>query len=326
MAPSEKLLIKWDNISNSPCFRDIWDNKEMMDVSLSCGEEEVAAHRVVLAACSPKLGSVLTKHAQRHHPIIYLAGMKLSHIKNILHFMYHGEVLVPTEELNSFLKVAEELQVKGLNGAGQGESPGKDEAASSTAANTSIASSSRTTTEVSTTLKTESVDSNSNCDQSGSASDTLNLNKSFTEKADTWGIIKMADFPVVDGSRHHFWKESFVKNLLLAVKNEEIDMKGAAELLGVTYASLYGRYRESWGYLRKSNKQSTKPDLVILQPEEKSSGPGENTAEEEGNYEDTLMEVQSELVVNNAEDLEEHIVCEEEVVEKVHSHYGSNIS
>ena len=131
MAPSEKLLIKWDNISKSPSFRDIWDNKEMMDVTLSCGEQEVGAHRVVLAACSPKLGSILTKHAHRHHPIIYLAGMELSHIKDILYFMYHGEVLVPTEKLNSFLKVAEELQVKGLNGAGQGESQGKDASASS---------------------------------------------------------------------------------------------------------------------------------------------------------------------------------------------------
>ena len=66
-------------------------------------------------------------------------------------------------------------------------------------------------TNVSSTVKTESLDSNSNCDRS----DSLNLNKSFTEKVDSWGIIKMADFPLVDGSRQHFWKESFVKNLML---------------------------------------------------------------------------------------------------------------
>ena len=35
-----------------------------------------------------------------------------------------------------------------------------------------------------------------------------------------------------------------------AVKNKEIDMKGAAELLGVSYGTLYGRYRESFGYLK----------------------------------------------------------------------------
>ena len=103
-------------------------------------------------------------------------------------------------------------------------------------------------------------------------------------------------------------------------------MKGAAELLGVTYASLYGRYRESFGYLRKTNKQTTKPDVVPQQPKDKSNGPGEKTEEEEENYEDTLMEVQSELIVPNAEDLEEHFVFEEEVVEKVHNHYSNNIS
>ena len=76
-------------------------------------------------------------------------------------------------------------------------------------------------TNVSTTVKTESLDSNSNCDQSASGSDTQNLNKSFAEKVDSWGIIKMADFPLVDGSRQHFWKESFVKNVML-VRSIEI--------------------------------------------------------------------------------------------------------
>ena len=32
----------------------------------------------------------------------------------VLNFMYHGEVNVAQEELNSFLSVAEDLQVKGL--------------------------------------------------------------------------------------------------------------------------------------------------------------------------------------------------------------------
>ena len=73
-------------------------------------------------------------------------------------------------------------------------------------------------TKVSTPRKVEGLDGNSNCDRSVTGSDTvntLNLNQSFREKVDTWGIIKMQDFPVVDGSRQHFWKESFVKNLLL---------------------------------------------------------------------------------------------------------------
>ena len=37
-----------------------------------------------------------------------------------------------------------------------------------------------------------------------------------------------------------------------AVKNKEIDIKGAAELLGVSYGTLYGRYRELFGYVKNA--------------------------------------------------------------------------
>ncbi len=42
-------------------------------------------------------------------------------------------------------------------------------------------------------------------------------------------------------------------------------MKGAAELLGVSYGTLYGRYRENFGYLKHawniSGRPQKKPDL-----------------------------------------------------------------
>jgi len=48
------------------------------------------------------------------HPLLYLKGVKYSDLQSVLNFMYHGEVNVAQEELNSFLAVAEELRVKGL--------------------------------------------------------------------------------------------------------------------------------------------------------------------------------------------------------------------
>ena len=52
---------------------------------------------------------------------------------------------------------------------------------------------------------------------------------------------------------------------LQAVKSKELDMKGAAELLGVSYGTLYGRYRENFGYLKHawniSGRPQKKPDL-----------------------------------------------------------------
>ena len=50
-----------------------------------------------------------------------------------------------------------------------------------------------------------------------------------------------------------------------AVKSKELDMKGAAELLGVSYGTLYGRYRENFGYLKHawniSGRPQKKPDM-----------------------------------------------------------------
>ena len=47
---------------------------------------------------------------------LFPPGVKLSNLKQVLDFMYNGEVNVAQEELNTFLNVAEELKVKGLSG------------------------------------------------------------------------------------------------------------------------------------------------------------------------------------------------------------------
>jgi len=46
--------------------------------------------------------------------LLYLKGIKYTDLLAVLNFMYHGEVNVVQEELNSFLATAEDLKVKGL--------------------------------------------------------------------------------------------------------------------------------------------------------------------------------------------------------------------
>jgi len=69
------------------------------------------------------------------------------------------------------------------------------------------------------------------------------------ERIQRLGVIKLNDY-LVNGTRPQFWEEHFVKVIMHAVKNKEIDVKGAAELLGVSYGTLYGRYRELFGYVK----------------------------------------------------------------------------
>jgi len=115
MANGEKFCLRWNEFENniSHSFRELRDDKDFFDVTLACDDNQLQAHKVILSACSPFFRSVLKKNPHQH-PLLYLKGVKYEDILSVLNFMYHGEVNVAQEELNSFLAVAEDLQVKGL--------------------------------------------------------------------------------------------------------------------------------------------------------------------------------------------------------------------
>ena len=121
---SEKFSLKWNDFEKniSGAFRELKDDADFFDVTLACdSEEQVSAHKVILSACSPFFRQVLRRH-KHQHPLLYLHGFSLSDLQSVLSFMYLGEVNVATDQLNSFLAIAEELQVKGLTQDGEGDS------------------------------------------------------------------------------------------------------------------------------------------------------------------------------------------------------------
>ncbi|XP_058820839.1 transcriptional regulator Kaiso [Topomyia yanbarensis] len=62
-------------------------------------------------------------------------------------------------------------------------------------------------------------------------------------------VIKMNDY-LTKGRRPQFWEEPFTKRVMDGIKNKTLEMKKAAKLLGVSYGTLYGRYRETYGCLK----------------------------------------------------------------------------
>lgn len=48
------------------------------------------------------------------NPLIVLNGMRFNDVKQLVEFMYRGEVRVQSEDIDSLLCLAESLQVKGL--------------------------------------------------------------------------------------------------------------------------------------------------------------------------------------------------------------------
>ena len=116
MASSEKLCLRWtefaDNISNA--FYDLKEDKDFTDLTLVCAEHQlVEVHKVVVASSSNFFRKVL-KNIKHNHPLVYLKGIKIADMEALLSFMYQGQVSLAEENLNSFLVLAEELEVKGL--------------------------------------------------------------------------------------------------------------------------------------------------------------------------------------------------------------------
>ncbi|XP_023329069.1 protein tramtrack, beta isoform isoform X12 [Eurytemora carolleeae] len=112
---AEKFCLKWNDFERniSSAFRDIREEKEFFDITIACEDEQMQAHKVILSACSPFFRSVLKRNPHQH-PLVFLKGVSLKDLRAVLNFMYHGEVNVAQEDLNSFLQVAEDLRVKGL--------------------------------------------------------------------------------------------------------------------------------------------------------------------------------------------------------------------
>lgn len=79
----------------------------------------------------------------------------------------------------------------------------------------------------------------------------------------SYTIFKLNDY-LGFRTRQQFWEEPAVRRILEGIKNKEIDMKSAAELLGVSYGTLYGRYREVFGYLKHSWVSGSFRGFVII--------------------------------------------------------------
>ncbi|XP_065368082.1 broad-complex core protein [Calliphora vicina] len=71
------------------------------------------AHRVVLAANSPYFQSILQDLPMDHCSIIF-PGVKAFEMRALLEYMYTGEVNVTQSQIPKIMRIAEELEVKGL--------------------------------------------------------------------------------------------------------------------------------------------------------------------------------------------------------------------
>merc|ERR1712129_651544 len=114
------LSLKWNDFPDitSSAFGGLRNDKDFSDVTLASEDgQQVEAHKVILAASSPFFQTLLRRN-KHPHPLIYMRGVKSEDLVAILDFLYYGEADVYEENIESFLAIAEELNLKGLTGNG----------------------------------------------------------------------------------------------------------------------------------------------------------------------------------------------------------------
>lgn len=134
----EKFSLSWDNYNTyfASDLYDLLNDGHLVDFTLAAEGRQIKVHRLVLSLCSPHFRQMFTTAIQpesgknicllfvlrgitiilRYLFIFAVALKNISYVtlKNLIQFMYCGEVNVIQEELAEFLCAAEVFQIKGL--------------------------------------------------------------------------------------------------------------------------------------------------------------------------------------------------------------------
>ena len=112
----DKLCLKWNDFQEniSAAFGKLRQGSNFSDVTLVCEDgEQIDSHKVILAAFSPFFEKLLERNVHPH-PMIFMRGIKKEDLGAVIDFLYCGEANILQENLDSFLAIAGDLKVKGL--------------------------------------------------------------------------------------------------------------------------------------------------------------------------------------------------------------------
>ncbi|XP_037945136.1 modifier of mdg4 isoform X7 [Teleopsis dalmanni] len=116
MADDEQFSLCWNNFNSnlSAGFHESLCRGDLVDVTLAAEGQLVKAHRLVLSVCSPYFRKMFTQMPANQHAFVFLKDVSHTALKDLIQFMYCGEVNVKQEALPAFISTAEALQIKGL--------------------------------------------------------------------------------------------------------------------------------------------------------------------------------------------------------------------
>ena len=113
----EVFTLSWDDF-NQKCprvFKELWFDTDLSDVTLATEDDgQLTAHKVILAASSPFFKRLLSKNPNPHH-LLYLMGVKLAQLQQLLSYIYLGKCDLTQEQLPAFMAIGKQLEIEGLS-------------------------------------------------------------------------------------------------------------------------------------------------------------------------------------------------------------------
>ena len=120
----ELFTLSWDDFHKKcpKAFRDLWLDTDLSDVTLATEDNgQISAHKVILAACSPLFKRLLQKNPNGH-PLLYLMGVQLSQLQQLLSYIYLGQCDLTQDQLPAFMATGKQLEIEGLTRDAEEES------------------------------------------------------------------------------------------------------------------------------------------------------------------------------------------------------------
>ena len=116
MTNSDNFCLQWNDFQKNVTASIKEIRTDFCDVTLvGADNRKIEAHKVILAASSNYFRDIL-RHNPHPNTLIYMRGIKDDQLSAVVDFVYNGQTNVAQDDLKDFLKVAEELQLKGLSG------------------------------------------------------------------------------------------------------------------------------------------------------------------------------------------------------------------
>ena len=113
----DKFCLKFNDFQPSvtKSFQRLRHDEEYSDVTLIGDDyQPLRAHKVILSSCSEYFKNVLYSSKNHSNPVLCMEGLIESDLKNVLDFIYNGELKLYPDDLEQFLRISQRLKLDGL--------------------------------------------------------------------------------------------------------------------------------------------------------------------------------------------------------------------